>query len=132
MTKREYLTTLKNFIAETDSINDYVEGYSANDFVEFLDKELVLLDKRTEASKAAAERKKAAGDALTEAVLNALTEEFLTIPEITERVSDPEATVAKITYRVSKLAGGGFAEKGEVLIEVEGAKPRRVVGYRKC
>lgn len=126
MTKKESLLTLREFV-ETAYAED-----NQKDLLDFLDRELELLDKRAQTAKAAAEKKKAEGDELSEEIYGLLTDDFQTIGDITEAIGREDVTVAKVTYRISKLAKDGRAEKGAISIEQEDAKPRKVVAYKKA
>ena len=60
-------------------------------------------------------------------------EEFLVIADIAAKVAevDPDATVSKVTYRLTKLVENGMAEKTQVTIPGgEGVRARKVQGYR--
>lgn len=101
------------------------------ELVAFCEKEIAQLEKKAESAKAAAAKKKAAADVLTEAVAAALTDEFATIAEITERVEGDEVTSSKVQYRLNKLAECGRAVKGEVTVSGgEGTKSRKLVAFK--
>jgi hypothetical protein len=66
-------------------------------------------------------------------VEDALTGEFQTIADIAAAVADvnPDATVSKVTFRLTKLVEAGVAEKTQVTIEkTETTKARKVQAYR--
>jgi len=97
----------------------------------FAEHEIQLLDKKAEKAKeSAAKRKKE--DPLYDAVKFALSDEFKTIADITEDLvaSGYDVTVAKVTYRLSKLVEAGEAEKTPIKVGGEGTKTRTVQGYR--
>ena len=99
--------------------------------VEFCEKEIAALDRKSEKAKERAAEKRAAGDALTETVAAALSGEFESIADIAARIEDPEATANKIAYRLNQLFKAGQAEKGEITIPAtETSKARKVVAYR--
>lgn len=98
---------------------------------EFCEAEIESLDKKAaKAKERKAEKAKEAGG-LTALVLEALTEEAQGIADITAVVeeSDPEATVAKVRYRLTQLEKDGKAVKSEISIKEEGAKARKLVAY---
>lgn len=97
----------------------------------FAEHEIKLLDKKAEKAKeSAAKRKKE--DPLYDAVKFALSDEFKTIADITEDLvaAGYDVTVAKVTYRLSKLVEAGEAEKTPIKVGGEGTKTRTVQGYR--
>lgn len=121
MTKK----AMYDFIASQLADNDEVVKFCAN--------EIALLDKKAAKAKEKAAEKRAANDALSDAVYAVLSDtDFESIADITARVEGDEVTAAKVTYRLSQLVKAGAAEKAEIVIEAtEGSKGRKCVGYRK-
>ena len=101
---------------------------------EFCDNEIALLDKKAIKAKERAAEKRAAGDELTDAVRAALTDEFTVIADIAAKVAETygeDATVARVTYRLTQLVKNGEAENGDVKVEGgEGQKTRTIKAYR--
>ena len=101
---------------------------------EFCDNEIALLDKKAIKAKERAAEKRAAGDELTDAVRAALTDEFAVIADIAAKVAETygeDATVARVTYRLTQLVKNGEAENGDVKVEGgEGQKTRTIKAYR--
>ena len=101
---------------------------------EFCDNEIALLDKKAIKAKERAAEKRAAGDELTDAVRAALTDEFAIIADIAAKVAETygeDATVARVTYRLTQLVKNGEAENGDVKVEGgEGQKTRTIKAYR--
>ena len=101
---------------------------------EFCDNEIELLDKKAIKAKERAAEKKAAGDELTDAVRAALTDEFTIIADIAAKVAETygeDATIARVTYRLTQLVKNGEAENGDVKVEGgEGQKTRTIKAYR--
>lgn len=99
---------------------------------EFCMNEIELLDKKAAKAKERAAAKASEGDALTEAVIAVMTtDEFQPIATIAANVADEDATVAKVTYRLTQLVKNGTAEKQEItIVGSEGSKSRKVQGYR--
>ena len=107
----------------------------ATDLVaDFCRKEIDALDKKAAKAKERSAAKKAEADALMKMVEAALVEdEFQTIADIAAKVVevDADATVSKVTYRLTKLVEAGVAEKTQVTIPGgEGVKARKVQAYR--
>ena len=104
------------------------------EIVEFCDNEIALLDKKAIKAKERAAEKRAAGDELTDAVRAALTDEFAIIADIAAKVAETygeDATVARVTYRLTQLVKNGEAENGDVKVEGgEGQKTRTIKAYR--
>ena len=101
---------------------------------EFCDNEIALLDKKAIKAKERAAEKRAAGDELTDAVRAALTDEFAIIADIAAKVAETygeDATIARVTYRLTQLVKNGEAENGDVKVEGgEGQKTRTIKAYR--
>lgn len=107
--------------------------YDADEIVAFCENEIALLDKKATKAKERAATKAAEGDALTALVEEALTDEYQPIADIAAIVAekDAEATVSKVTYRLTQLVKNGVAEKSELTIAGgEGVKSRKIQGYR--
>lgn len=129
ITKRERYESIVE-LAKLAEENGF-EGFDLDGIVEFCENEVAALDRKAAKAKEAAAKKKAEGDALTDAVLEALTEEFEPIAEIAARIEGEDITVSKVSYRLNALskAENPSVEKGELTIEGEKGK-RKVVGYR--
>ena len=107
ITKRDYYEMLKEIV-----LNANVEG--ATELVEFIDKQVSLIDSKAEKAKARNAEKKANRDELREVVQNVLTDEFQTIDAIVSQIEGEEITKAKITARLTSLVKNGIAEKTDV------------------
>ena len=132
ITKREMFEAIKG-LADSGALHmaDFNENISDSAVAEFCANEIDLLDKKAAKAKERAAEKKADGDALTDAVFEALTDEFEPIAAIAARIQGDDVTVAKVQYRLRKLAEANRAEKSEITIPAtEGSKARKVVGYR--
>jgi hypothetical protein len=107
---------------------------AVEDIVDFCTKEIAALDRKAAKAKERAATKAAEADALTAIVADALVaDEFKTIADIAAIVAetDADATVSKVTYRLSKLVKDGVAEKSEVTVPgKDGGKSRKVMAYR--
>jgi hypothetical protein len=106
--------------------------FPADEVKAFCAKEIELLDKKAAKAKERAAEKRAEGDELTDTVAAALSDtEFEPISVIAARVDNPDATTAKVTYRLTQLVKAGKAEKQEITIPAtDGGKSRKVQGYR--
>ena len=92
--------------------------------------EIELLDNKAAKAKETAAKKKTEGDALTDAVMAALTDEFCTIADIAERVEfDGEFSAAKVQYRLGALVKNGTAVKEQITVG-EGENKRKLMGYK--
>ena len=98
----------------------------------FCANEKAILDKKAAKAKETAAKKRAEGDALTDAVRAVLSaEEFEPIAEIAARIEGEDVTVSKVTYRLTQLVKNGEAEKQEITVAGgEGQKSRKIQGYR--
>ena len=125
ITKRE----MYEAIAKAMETGEY--KYAPDVVIEFCENEIALLDKKAAKAKERAATKKAEADELMEVVAEALSEDFEPIADIAGRIQGDDVTVAKVAYRLRKLAETGRAEKSEITIPGgEGVKARKVVGYR--
>lgn len=127
ITKREMFEAIKETF-ETGACK-----YDAATVMAFCDKEIASLDAKAAKAKERAAAKKAEADVLMGQVEDALTGEFQTIADIAAAVSavNADATVSKVTYRLTKLVEAGVAEKTDVSVPgVDGGKARKVKAFR--
>lgn len=128
ITKREMFEAIKTGCTTGEWTVSDVE------IAEFCDNEIALLDKKAIKAKERAAEKRAAGDELTDAVRAALTDEFAIIADIAAKVAETygeDATVARVTYRLTQLVKNGEAENGDVKIAAtEGQKARTIKAYK--
>ena len=129
LTKREVLAGVMNGV----QTGDY-NGITVEDIVAFCENEIELLDKNAVKAKERAAAKKAEADELTDIVKAALTDELATRDVIASKVAEvygDEATIAKVGYRLTKLAKEGVAVSEDVKIPAtETTKARTVKGYK--
>ena len=107
--------------------------FDAETVKSFCDKEIAALDAKAAKAKERAAAKKAEADVLMDQVRDTLTDEFQTIADIAAAVAEvnADATVSKVTYRLTQLVKAGKAEKTELTIPGgEGVKARKVQSYR--
>lgn len=128
ITKREMYVAIKETF-ETGECKFDPEVVKA-----FCDKEIAALDNKAAKAKERAAAKKAEADVLYDQVAAALNaDEFQTIADIAAAVAEvnADATVSKVTYRLTKLVENGAAEKTDITIPAtEGTKSRKVKGFR--
>ena len=127
ITKREMFEAIKETF-ETGSCK-----FDAATVMAFCDKEIASLDAKAAKAKERAAAKKAEADVLMDQVRDALTGEFQTIADIAAAVAEvnADATVSKVTYRLTKLVEAGDAEKTDVSVPgVDGGKARKVKAFR--
>ncbi len=134
VTKRVLFETLKTlcedgtFTCEIGTDSD--EVITEQTFIDFCEKEIAALDRKSAKAKEAAAAKKSASDELTEAIFDVLTEDFTSIADITAKIENEDVTVAKCQYRLNKLVEAGRAVKNEMVVGGgEGSKKRKVVGF---
>lgn len=118
MTKAMYFEIIKDIVKGLGT-EAFPEGVSADDVLDFIDRQVALLDKRAAASKERAAKKRAASDELTELIYTMIfeAEDFITADEIVEKIDDEEVTKNKVTARVSKLVKAGRVAKEQVKLE---------------
>ena len=127
ITKRAMFEAIKETF-ETGSCK-----FDAATVMEFCDKEIASLDAKAAKAKERAAAKKAEADVLMDQVRNTLTGDFQTIADIATAVAavNPDATVSKITYRLTKLVESEIAEKTQITVPAtETTKARKVQAYR--
>lgn len=127
ITKREMFEAIKETF-ETGSCK-----FDAATVMAFCDKEIASLDAKAAKAKERAAAKKAEADVLMDQVRDTLTGEFQTIADIAANVAEvnADATVSKVTYRLTKLVEAGEAEKTDVTVPgVDGGKARKVKAFR--
>jgi hypothetical protein len=109
-TKREYYVLLKETV-----INGDVEDKDL--LLEFIDKQIALIDNKAEKAKLKAAEKKAAGDELRDVVQSVLTDEYQTAAEIVSQIQGEGVSKAKVTSRLTQLVNAGIATKTDVKTE---------------
>lgn len=127
ITKREMFEAIKETF-ETGSCK-----FDADTVMAFCDKEIASLDAKAVKARERAAAKKAEADVLMGQVQDALTDEYQVIADIAAIVAEvnPDATVSKVQYRLSKLVENQIAEKSQVTLEkTETSKARKVMAYR--
>ena len=126
MTNTDKLTDRKIYTAIVEGT---FEDLDVDTIVAWAQKKIEQLDHKAAKAKETAAKKKAEGDALTDAVLAAVTDEFETIADIAARIEGEDVTASKIAYRLNAQAKAGKLEKGEMTLAGDKGK-RKVVAYR--
>lgn len=111
-------------------LNDELRTLDATEIAAWAEKKIAQLDHKAEKARENAAKKRAEGDELTAAVLEAVTGEFEPIGDIAARINGDDVSVSKVAYRLNAAAKAGTLEKGEIIVEGDGKK-RHVVAYRK-
>ena len=108
MTEREHYADIAKILSKISG----TEGH-----IEFLNKRIYGLDRKSANARAKALRTRADSDALTDELADVVPGEFYSIPEIIRLLKVNEATPAKATYRLNALVADGILEKGKIEIE---------------
>ncbi len=122
MTKRDYFAGLAEIVKA-----NLAEG-EGQIYLDFIDRELALLDKRKENAQRRAEKKRAASDDLTEQIfdiIDAAGGELVDVEAILENLGDADITRNKVSARTAKLVKANRIEKEP--IKVDG---KRRMAYR--
>lgn len=119
VTKKEYYEMLKG-VVENSNID------IKDELIEFIDKQITLINNKAIKAKEKAAEKKANGDELKITVEAALTDEYQTIAGITEQIDDENVSKAKVTARLTQLVNEGLAIKEEARTE----DGKKVMVYR--
>lgn len=121
-TQREMYGEILNILNEYEDV-DYL--------IDFINKKVEQIDMKAEKAKVKAAEKKEKADELRDLIEGILTDEFMTINEITEIVNDPDVSTHKVAPRLKALVEAGIAVKGEVKVSGgEGSKARKLVAYK--
>ena len=112
------------------TVGDTETDITKEDLIEFCNGEIEALAKKAAKAKESAAKKKT-DDPLLTLVTGALTAEPQVIADITAKVAetDPEVTVAKVTYRLRVLSETGVATKSEVTVSGSDGKKRTIKAY---
>lgn len=121
VTKKEYYVMLKEVVENAEVENK-------DELIEFINKQVKLLDDKAAKAKEKAAEKRAEGDELRATVEAALTEEYQTIADITAQIDDEEVSKAKVTARLTQLVKEGLAVKEEAKTE----DGKKVMVYKRA
>ena len=121
VTKKEYYVMLKEVVENAEVENK-------DELVEFINKQVKLLDDKAAKAKEKAAEKRAEGDELRATVEATLAEEYQTIADITAQIDDEEVSKAKVTARLTQLVKEGLAVKEEAKTE----DGKKVMVYKRA
>jgi len=121
-TKIMYFTELREMVMA--AVEDQAQQ---DELLEFIDKQIMTLEKRKIAAAERAEKKRAESDALTEAIFAEIGDELITVDEIVAALDDEDATRNKVTARLGKLVKAEKITKEP--IKVDG---NRRMGYKRA
>lgn len=120
LTQKDMFTMIKSaFIEETDVDVD------VDAIVAFCDTQIEKLENKAAAAKKLAEKKRAEGDALYDAVKEVITAEWQTRNKITDAIDMDEITPSKVGARLTKLVKEGY-----VIKEQQGSGKGRAMVYK--
>lgn len=111
-TKIDYFNELREMVLDTVTDEEWQD-----ELLNFIDKQIETLQKRKVAAAERAEKKRAESDAMTEAILAKLGEEYLGVDDIVAALDDESVTRNKVTARLGKLVKAGLVEKEAVKFE---------------
>ena len=123
-TKFDKLTDIEKILSQVET-----EDFDIPTLIEFVKGEQAALTRKAAKAKEKAAEKKTERDALCEAVYAALTTEPQTRDQIAELIEDPEATVAKIGARLTKLVAAGDVVKTEIASTTASGKKSTKMAY---
>ena len=134
MTKREMFEAMISGFSGGDFAFETADGVvvvAPEQFVEFAQKEITLLDNKAAKAKERAAAKRAEADELMEVVQSLLTDEFQTAADIAAQIEGEDVSQNKITARMTKLITAGVAVKEQISVPgVNGGKATKKMGYR--
>ena len=111
-TKAMYFAELREMVMAA------VEDQEQQDeLIEFIDKQLETLERRKVAAAERAEKKRAASDAMSDAILAQIGEELVTVDDIVAALDDEAVTRNKVTARLGKLVKAGTIVKEAVRVD---------------
>ena len=96
LTKKDYFEMLKEIVSESNLENK-------ESLIYFITNQITSIDNKAAKAKERAAEKRAEGDALREAVRLALTDEYQSVDEITNKIGNEDVTKAKVIARLTQL-----------------------------
>lgn len=130
VTKKEYYSALIDALNGTPSFDERI---TQEDTINFIHKEIQLLDNKAEAAQKRAAQKKEAGDELRERIYEVLdTENYMNINEVVEALNDPEISMQMVSPRIAQLVTLNRVEKDSISIKAsDGGRARKRAVYKK-
>ena len=119
MTKTKWFEEIKEVLMAAECKHQ-------EEMIEFIDKQIELLEAKAEKAKERAAKTKAEGDALRDAVEALLTGEFQSADEITAQLEGEDITKAKVVARLTQLVRAEIADKEQM----KDSSGRKVMFYK--
>lgn len=119
ITKKDNYNYLRNMIEHMEFTD---EADIKQRLLDFLDRELALLDMRSEKSKQYQKKHNAMEDQISNSMMNLFADETvgpLTISEICDKIKDVDITPQKVIYRVGKMVKEGTLSKNKISIKTD-------------
>lgn len=104
ITKRDNYEALKEIVEKSNIEN-------AEMLVEFINKQIEMIDNKSAKAKEKAAEKRAEGDELRAVIKSVLTNEYQTVDAITAQIEGEDITKAKVVARLTQLVNNGEAVK---------------------
>ena len=104
ITKRDNYEALKEIVEKSNVEN-------AEMLVEFINKQIEMIDNKSAKAKEKAAEKRAEGDELRAVINSVLTNEYQTVDAITTQIEGEDITKAKVVARLTQLVNNGEAVK---------------------
>ena len=104
ITKRDNYEALKEIVEKSNVEN-------AEMLVEFINKQIEMIDNKSAKAKEKAAEKRAEGDELRAVIKSVLTNEYQTVDAITDQIEGEDITKAKVVARLTQLVNNGEAVK---------------------
>lgn len=120
MTKTKWFEEIKEVVVMA------AECEHQEEMIEFINKQIELLEAKAEKAKERAAKTKAEGDALRDAVEALLTGEFQSADEITAQLEGEDITKAKVVARLTQLVRAEIADKEQM----KDSSGRKVMFYK--
>lgn len=124
LTKKDVLVALKEMVADDAQVTVNGNVVTAEDVFAYVDTTLAQLAAKAAKAKERAAEKKVEGDALRDAVLAVLTDEYQPIASIAAKLDAEDVTPAKVTARLTQLVKADLANKTQIKVG-----DRKVMGY---
>lgn len=121
MTKKDFYGKLIDIVSDAE-----MSVEESDELIEFLNKQIDLINSKAEKAKIRNAEKKAKGDELRDIVQDILSDEYQTIDAILAQVDIEDVTRAKVTARLTSLCKNGIAEN----TDVKDDEGRKLKAYR--
>ena len=129
------ITNKDRFTAIIAALNGEETAVPTEDLLEFCQKQVDALERRSTKAKEKASERKEASDALTDAIYEVLGDDPMILNDICALIEGDDITPAKISNRCSKLTKAGLAVKSEISVPADkeaGTKARKLVAYARA